>query len=168
MTENVNPQRIVQMPVKEMPVPNRPRRWLQVAGVRTVGDLVDRSEADLLTIENFVVTSLGHVKRFLNRHGLSLRRGSQQPLDLDLLRAGLRDRGCKLTRREREIVKLRYGIADGRRLTLEEAGRLFDLSRERVRQIQKQAEQKILARQVFKRKSGERQSSPSASMPAHV
>ena len=39
-----------------------------------------------------------------------------------------------LTYREREIIKLRYGIGDGYTYTLEEVGRIFKVPRERVRQ----------------------------------
>ncbi|CAL9407796.1 RNA polymerase principal sigma factor HrdA [Streptomyces sp. enrichment culture] len=38
--------------------------------------------------------------------------------------------------REREVVQLRYGLADGRPRTLEEIGRLFGVTRERIRQIE--------------------------------
>lgn len=38
--------------------------------------------------------------------------------------------------REKEIIKLRYGISDGRRYTLEEIGKIFNITRERVRQIE--------------------------------
>ncbi len=41
-----------------------------------------------------------------------------------------------LTFREREIIKLRYGLADGYMYTLEECGRMFKLTRERIRQIE--------------------------------
>jgi RNA polymerase sigma factor (sigma-70 family) len=42
-----------------------------------------------------------------------------------------------LTEREREVVKLRFGLNDGRVRTLEEIGQEFGLSRERIRQIEK-------------------------------
>jgi RNA polymerase primary sigma factor len=48
-----------------------------------------------------------------------------------------------LTFREREIVKLRYGIGDGYTYTLEEVGRIFRVTRERVRQIEAQAVRKL-------------------------
>ena len=41
-----------------------------------------------------------------------------------------------LTYREREIIKLRYGIGDGYTYTLEEVGRIFKVTRERVRQVE--------------------------------
>ncbi len=44
-----------------------------------------------------------------------------------------------LTYREREIVKLRYGLGDGYTYTLEEVGKIFNVTRERVRQIEVKA-----------------------------
>ena len=48
-----------------------------------------------------------------------------------------------LTYREREIIKLRYGIGDGYTYTLEEVGKLFKVTRERVRQIEAKAVRKL-------------------------
>jgi len=48
-----------------------------------------------------------------------------------------------LTYREREIIKLRYGLGDGYTYTLEEVGRIFDVTRERVRQIEAKAVRKL-------------------------
>ncbi|MBN2490102.1 MAG: RNA polymerase sigma factor RpoD [Planctomycetes bacterium] len=48
-----------------------------------------------------------------------------------------------LTYREREIIKLRYGINDGYTYTLEEVGRIFKVTRERVRQIEAKAVRKL-------------------------
>jgi len=48
-----------------------------------------------------------------------------------------------LTFREREIIKLRYGIGDGYTYTLEEVGRIFRVTRERVRQIEAKAVRKL-------------------------
>ncbi len=48
-----------------------------------------------------------------------------------------------LTYREREIIKLRYGIGDGYTYTLEEVGRRFKVTRERVRQIEAKALRKL-------------------------
>jgi RNA polymerase primary sigma factor len=48
-----------------------------------------------------------------------------------------------LTYREREIIKLRYGLGDGYTYTLEEVGRIFRVTRERVRQIEAKAVRKL-------------------------
>ena len=48
-----------------------------------------------------------------------------------------------LSYREREIIKLRYGIGDGYTYTLEEVGRIFKVTRERVRQVEAKAIKKM-------------------------
>lgn len=48
-----------------------------------------------------------------------------------------------LNYREREILKLRYGLADGYSYTLEEIGKMFSITRERVRQIESKAIRKL-------------------------
>ncbi|WP_459554937.1 sigma-70 family RNA polymerase sigma factor [Lacunimicrobium album] len=48
-----------------------------------------------------------------------------------------------LTYREREIIKLRYGLGDGYSYTLEETGRIFKVTRERIRQIESKALRKL-------------------------
>ncbi len=49
----------------------------------------------------------------------------------------------KLTPRERFVIQMRHGLIDGKRYTLEEIGKLLDLTRERVRQIQAKAYLKL-------------------------
>ncbi|MGB3295129.1 MAG: RpoD/SigA family RNA polymerase sigma factor [Phormidesmis sp.] len=56
-----------------------------------------------------------------------------------------------LTEREKEIIALRYGLTTGETHTLEEVGRIFQLSRERVRQIQTKAMRKLRRPQVAAR-----------------
>ncbi|MEZ0065593.1 RNA polymerase primary sigma factor [Streptacidiphilus sp. MAP12-20] len=48
-----------------------------------------------------------------------------------------------LGERERKVVQLRYGLADGRPRTLEEIGRLFGVTRERIRQIESKTLNKL-------------------------
>ena len=48
-----------------------------------------------------------------------------------------------LTEREQKVLKLRFGLEDGRARTLEEVGRRFDVTRERIRQIEAKALRKL-------------------------
>jgi RNA polymerase primary sigma factor len=48
-----------------------------------------------------------------------------------------------LTPREQKVIRLRYGIDDGRARTLEEVGREFKVTRERIRQIEAKAIRKL-------------------------
>ncbi|MBI2481421.1 MAG: sigma-70 family RNA polymerase sigma factor, partial [Planctomycetia bacterium] len=48
-----------------------------------------------------------------------------------------------LNYREREIIRLRFGLADGYSYTLEEVGKIFSVTRERVRQIESKAVRKL-------------------------
>ena len=64
------------------------------------------------------------------------------PADLTILRdfqTKCRTMLQNLTEREREILRMRYGFEDGSEYTLEEIGRKFMLTRERIRQIEKEA-----------------------------
>lgn len=59
-----------------------------------------------------------------------------------------------LTPRERDVISLRYGLTKSEPSTLEEVGCLFNLSRERVRQIQSKAMRKLRRPQIAKRLKG--------------
>ncbi len=60
----------------------------------------------------------------------------------------------ELNHREREILRLRYGLADGYSYTLEEVGQIFSVTRERVRQIEAKAVRKLQQPQQSKRLVG--------------
>jgi len=60
-----------------------------------------------------------------------------------LLREDLETVLCTLSPRERDVLKLRYGLDDGRMKTLEEIGQLFNVTRERIRQIEAKALRKL-------------------------
>jgi RNA polymerase sigma factor (RpoD-like family) len=59
-----------------------------------------------------------------------------------------------LTEREKDVISLRYGLASNEPYTLEEVGGMFNLSRERVRQIQSKAMRKLRRPQVARRLKG--------------
>ncbi len=68
------------------------------------------------------------------------------PLELasqELLKSQICDALSKLTERERKIIVLRFGLEDGRFRTLEEVGREFGITRERIRQIEAKALRKL-------------------------
>ena len=60
-----------------------------------------------------------------------------------MLRAEIATALESLTDRERQVVKLRFGLEDGRARTLEEVGKEFNVTRERIRQIEAKALRKL-------------------------
>ncbi len=60
-----------------------------------------------------------------------------------MLRQQLADVLMTLTPREREVLRLRYGLVDGKLHTLEEVGEAFQVTRERIRQIEAKAIRKL-------------------------
>jgi RNA polymerase primary sigma factor len=59
------------------------------------------------------------------------------------LKHQIEDALLALNHREREILRLRYGLVDGYAYTLEEVGKIFSVTRERVRQIESKAVRKL-------------------------
>jgi RNA polymerase primary sigma factor len=72
--------------------------------------------------------------------------GGEAPSDaasFQLLRESMEEVLGTLTEREREVLRLRFGLADGRSRTLEEVGKEFNVTRERIRQIEAKALRKL-------------------------
>ena len=90
---------------------------------RTVGDSEDAAFSDILEDEKAVAPS--------------------SAVTNDALRERIEQVLKTLAYREREIIKLRYGIGDGYTYTLEEVGRIFRVTRERVRQVEARAIRKL-------------------------
>ena len=61
----------------------------------------------------------------------------------ELLREDLAEVLCTLSPRERDVLRLRFGMDDGRQRTLEEVGQLFGVTRERIGQIEAKALRKL-------------------------
>lgn len=62
------------MPIDRMDLSIRARRCMESLEIRTVGDLLERSEAELMASKNFGMTSLAEVRKKLEEMGLSLRK----------------------------------------------------------------------------------------------
>ncbi len=72
--------------------------------------------------------------------------GASEPSEaasFTLLKEQLVDVLSTLTPREEKVLKLRFGIEDGRTRTLEEVGKVFNVTRERIRQIEAKALRKL-------------------------
>jgi RNA polymerase primary sigma factor len=73
-------------------------------------------------------------------------KSAENPYDMtaySLLREKIKDVLTSLTEREQRVLALRFGIHDGYQRTLEEVGRLFNVTRERIRQIEAKALRKM-------------------------
>jgi RNA polymerase primary sigma factor len=73
-------------------------------------------------------------------------KGAGDPLDLtsfSLLKDKLGDVLCSLSEREQKVLELRFGLGDGDARTLDEIGRQFQVTRERIRQIEAKALRKM-------------------------
>jgi RNA polymerase primary sigma factor len=151
--------RTIRIPVHMIDVLSRLRniskRLLQELGREPTTEEIARS-ADI---------GIEEVRRVLNigRHPVSLDRpvgesedssfgefiedsGTESPLvsaSQVMLRKKIEGLLKTLTYREREIIRLRYGLGDGYTYTLEEVGRIFKITRERVRQIEAKAVRKL-------------------------
>jgi RNA polymerase primary sigma factor len=73
-------------------------------------------------------------------------KSTENPSDMtsfSLLKDKLTDVLCSLSERERKVLELRFGIGDGYSRTLEEVGKQFRVTRERIRQIEAKALRKM-------------------------
>jgi DNA-directed RNA polymerase subunit alpha len=66
-------EEMVSKPVEDLELSVRAKRCLTRLGIRTIGDLISKTEAELLGCKNFGVTSLNEIKERLSAMGLSLR-----------------------------------------------------------------------------------------------
>jgi RNA polymerase primary sigma factor len=72
--------------------------------------------------------------------------GAVEPMDAasrEMLRESIRNALAVLSDRERQVLELRFGLADGKEHTLEEVGQYFNVTRERIRQIEAKALRKL-------------------------
>ena len=73
-------------------------------------------------------------------------KSAENPSDVtsySLLKEKLGDVLTTLTERERKILEMRFGLTDGYERTLEEIGKMYNVTRERIRQIESKALRKL-------------------------
>jgi RNA polymerase primary sigma factor len=71
---------------------------------------------------------------------------AQEPMDAaarEMLREQVKNALAVLSPREREVMEMRFGLLDGKDHTLEEVGQAFNVTRERIRQIEAKALRKL-------------------------
>ena len=71
---------------------------------------------------------------------------AQEPMDAaarEMLRESVKNALAVLSERERQVLELRFGLVDGKDHTLEEVGQYFNVTRERIRQIESKALRKL-------------------------
>ena len=71
---------------------------------------------------------------------------AQEPMDAaarEMLRESVKSALAVLSERERQVLEFRYGLVDGKEHTLEEVGQYFNVTRERIRQIESKALRKL-------------------------
>ena len=76
--EKVRMGQVLQIPVTEFELSVRSRNCLQKMGIHTLGDLVSKTEAELLSYKNFGETSLQEIRKILNQKNLRLGENSQR------------------------------------------------------------------------------------------
>lgn len=107
------------------------------------------TEVEELLQTNIPQTSLEEVQGREEERDLSLPgRGGAPPADDELVRKSFEEEIIRLlkelTPRERAIIELRYGLGGEGPMTLEEVGKRFKLSRERIRQVEEKAKKRLL------------------------
>jgi DNA-directed RNA polymerase subunit alpha len=73
VTEDPDRARAMAMPIEDLDLSVRPYNCLKRAGIHTVGDLIKKTEDEVVAVKNFGRKSLDEVKEKLAAHGLSLR-----------------------------------------------------------------------------------------------
>ena len=97
-------------------------------------DHVLRSQRHLLSLDDSATQQRGNTLAEQLADGREDRPWVE--VDKNLLKSRLKEVLKRLKRRDREIIRLRYGLGDGQAHTLDQVGKTFSISRERVRQIE--------------------------------
>jgi RNA polymerase primary sigma factor len=122
----------------EMPAPDLKRRWMRAT---SKVEQTLRSAEEPMSLESPVGAGDGsELADFIQDED------ALAPMDAaarEMLREQVQNALAALTDREREVLELRYGLLDGKDHTLEEVGNYFNVTRERIRQIEAKALRKL-------------------------
>lgn len=128
---------------------------LQQEGVEPTDEELGRelnltqAEVEELLQTNRPQASLEEIQKREEGRELIVGRERVPPADDELVRKAFAEEMERLLNglgpRERMIIELRYGLRGGEPMTLEEVGKRFRLSRERIRQVEERAKKKLLA-----------------------
>ncbi|MGB3240359.1 MAG: sigma-70 family RNA polymerase sigma factor [Geitlerinemataceae cyanobacterium] len=166
-----NDARTVRLPIHIVEKLNKVKKTYRILGQQLHRYPTDKEVATALEISLEQLRQLkqiGWKSLSLNRQigneeeteVIELLEDRNQPSPDDLLSETLRANGIEavlnevLTDRERDVITLRYGLQDGRTQTLQEVSTLFNVSRERVRQLQASAMRKLRRPAVAERLHG--------------
>ena len=69
---SMSAEELLSRPVVDLQLSVRGRRAMEVLGVKTIGELIEKTEEDLLSCRNFGQTSINEVKEKLRAYGLAL------------------------------------------------------------------------------------------------
>jgi RNA polymerase primary sigma factor len=155
-----NDARIIRLPIHVVEKLNKLKRLQRDFKQEFNRNPTEAELADALELSVEQLRNLQQVKR--QSLSLNHRVGKGEDTELlDLLEDGttrspeiLMVLGNVLTQREKDVISLRYGLTSSKPCTLEEVGSMFNLSRERVRQIQSKAMRKLRRPQVAEQLKG--------------
>ncbi len=100
---------------------------------------------EIAALMNISMDELVNLIRVAQEHDIPTSPSSEEPISVtqELLRKDINEVLSVLSPREREVLRLRFGLDDGRQRSLEDVGNLFGVTRERIRQIEAKALRKL-------------------------
>lgn len=140
------------MKIRKMDMSTRAKSCLLRAGYTDSDELEGVSDEDLLAIKNLNQKCVNEIRKALlgdsgNGEECIIIGDSDNDdvdkTDMDLFKDQLFEVLDTLTEREQNVLCLRFGLEDGKTRTLEEVGNYYDLTRERIRQIESKALRKL-------------------------
>lgn len=139
-------------PIESLGLPARLENTLKFAGdIQTIGQLFEATPRELMNLRNMGEKSVNFIMYLRSKLNLVNRRNNGSALNSENVLTVLEIPNEMLIEillkrcdsRDREVMQLRYGLLNGEKETLEDIGKPYGITRERVRQIQKKALKKM-------------------------